>query len=379
MIPFLNLRDLNAPHRKAVIDAMASVFDSGHYILGEKVQAFEAEFSAYCGVKHTIGTGNGLDALALIIRAYKEMKVFREGDEILVPANTYIASILAITENRLKPVLVEPDLATYNLNVKLLEEKITSKTKAVLVVHLYGRIGYSDEMQRIADRHGLKIIEDAAQAAGAVYHGRKAGNLGNACGMSFYPSKNLGALGDAGAVTTNETELADLVRALRNYGSYAKYHNQYEGVNSRLDELQAAVLSIKLKCLDAENEKRRNIAKLYVEHITNKNLLMPQAGPAGSGESHVWHLFVVRTPQREAFQRHMAGRGIGTLIHYPVPPHKQPAFMDWNHASYPITEAIHETVMSLPLNPAMTDEEAYHVIEACNAYETVRSTGSVHA
>lgn len=358
---------------------MASVVDSGHYILGEKVKSFEEEFSAYCGVKHAIGTGNGLDALTLIIRAYKEMQVFHEGDEILVPANTYIASILSITENRLKPVLVEPDINTYNMNVSLLEEKITSKTKAILVVHLYGQIGYSDDMQSIADQYGLKIIEDAAQAAGAMYRGRKAGNLGDANGHSFYPSKNLGALGDAGAVTTNDAKLAELVRALRNYGSHTKDHNQYQGVNSRLDALQAAVLLIRLKYLDAENKTRRNIAKLYLDRIKNKSLLLPQVCHTESEESHVWHLFVVRTKHREAFQRYLADHGIGTLIHYPIPPHKQPAFIDWNNDSYPITEEIHETVLSLPLNPALTEEQAHQVIETCNAYKATYSTSSAHA
>ncbi|MBI1755403.1 aminotransferase class V-fold PLP-dependent enzyme, partial [Candidatus Azambacteria bacterium] len=257
MIPFLNLKGISALYRQELIDAVADVIDSGWYILGEKVKSFENEFSKYCGVKEAIGVGNGLDALTLIIRAYKEMGVFREGDEILVPANTYIATILSITENRLKPVLIEPDIHTYNIDANRLEEKITGKTKAILVVHLYGRVGYSDEMQNIADAHGLKIIEDSAQAHGAMYKGKKTGNLGDAGGFSFYPSKPLGALGDAGAVTTNDVKLAEVIHALRNYGSHKKYYNQYKGVNSRLDELQAAVLSVKLKYLDKENEKRR--------------------------------------------------------------------------------------------------------------------------
>lgn len=363
MIPFLNFRDGNAPYRQELIDAVAGVIDSGHYILGEKVAAFENEFSAYCGVKHSIGTGNGLDALTLIFRAYKEMGVMREGDEVLVPANTYIASIIAITENRLKPVLVEPDINTYNIDVNLLEKKITSRTKAILVVHLYGQVGYSDEMQKIADKHGLKIVEDSAQAAGASYRGRKTGNLGDASGFSFYPSKNLGALGDAGAVTTRDTKLAEMIRALRNYGSHKKYHNQYVGVNSRLDELQAAILSVKLKHLDAENDRRREIAKMFLGRITNNKLILPRQE---NDAAHVWHLFVVRTENRDAFQRHLSDNGIGTMIHYPVPPHKQPAYSGWNNESYPITEEIHDTVFSLPLNLGMTSEQALAVIEACN-------------
>lgn len=366
MIPFLKLKDLNSPYREELIDAITSVIDSGWYILGEKVKSFENEFSKYCGVKHSIGTGNCLDSLTLIIRAYKEMNVFHEGDEILVPANTYIASILSITENRLNPVLVEPDINTYNIDVNLLKEKITSKTKAVLVVHLYGQVGYSKEMQKIADKYGLKIIEDSAQAHGAVYEGRKTGNLGDACGFSFYPSKNLGALGDAGAVTTNDAELAEIIRALHNYGSHKKYHNQYQGVNSRLDELQAAVLLVKLKYLDQENEKRRKIAKLYLDNINNKELILPKAE---IGPSHVWHLFVVRTENRDNFRQYLLDNGIESIIHYPIPPHKQKAFMGWNRNSYPITEKIHNTVLSLPLNAAMTKEEIAKVIEICNAFK----------
>lgn len=365
MIPFLNLKNINLSYRQELIDAVTDVIDSGWYILREKVRAFENEFSKYCGVKKTIGTGNGLDALILIIRAYKEMNVFHEGDEILVPANTYIASILPITENRLKPILVEPDINTYNIDVNQLEEKITDRTKAILTVHLYGRVGYSDEMQSIADRYNLKIIEDSAQATGAMYKDKKVGNLGDASGFSFYPSKNLGALGDAGAVTTNDTELAEIIRALRNYGSHKKYHNKYKGVNSRLDELQAAVLSVKLKYLDQENEKRRGIAKLYLENINNEKLILPKAE---IGKSNIWHLFVVRTENRNKFRQYLLDNGIESMIHYPIPPHKQKAFIDWNKNKYPITEEIHDTIISLPFNTAMTKEEISKVIEACNAF-----------
>lgn len=365
MLPFLNLKDINAEHREELIDAIKNVIDSGWYILGEKVKSFENEFSEYCGVRKTIGTGNCLDALTLIIRAYKEMDVFREGDEILVPANTYIATILAITENRLKPVLVEPDIDTYNIDVDLLEATITDRTKAILTVHLYGQVGYSEAMQSIADKYRLKIIEDSAQAHGAMYKGRKSGNLGDASGFSFYPSKNLGALGDGGAVTTNDEELAQVVRALRNYGSYRKYHNEYRGVNSRLDELQAAILSVKLKYLDQENERRRKIAKLYLDNIKNDELILPDAGIEGS---HVWHLFVVRTENRDNFCEYLIASGIESLIHYPIPPHKQKAFLCWNKNRYPITEEIHNTVVSVPLSPAMTEEQVNRVIEACNNF-----------
>jgi dTDP-4-amino-4,6-dideoxygalactose transaminase len=312
-----------------------------------------------------IGTGNGLDALTLIIRGYKETGVFRDGDEILVASNAYIACILSITENNLTPILVEPDINTYNIDVNRIEAVITPRTKGILAVHLYGQIAYTDEMQTIADRHGLKIIEDAAQSQGAVYQGRCAGNLGDACGFSFYPTKNLGALGDAGAITTNDPELAEAVRALRNYGSHEKYHNKYQGVNSRLDEMQAAVLSIKLKYLDEENNARRRVVKRYLEGITNERLVLPHALHE---ESHVWHIFVLRTQNRDAFQKYLTDRGIGTLIHYPVPPHKQPAYPEWNSRSYPISEEILTTVISIPISPVMTDDQVSRVIEACNTF-----------
>src|SRR3989338_1176939 len=365
MIPFLDFKDLNAPYKKEIMEAISAFIDKGHYILGEKVEEFEKAFAAYCGTKYAIGVGNGLDALTLIIRAYKGLGVFKEGDEILVPANTYIASILAITENRLKPILVEPDIHTYNIDTALLERHITPKTKGIMVVHLYGQVGYSDEMQKIADKHGLKIIEDAAQAHGAVRKGKKTGNLGDASGASLYPSKPLGALGDAGVVTTNDAKLAELVRALRNYGSEKKYHNQYQGVNSRLDELQAAVLLVKLEHLDEENAKRREIAKQYLREIKNEKLILPHVE---SEESHVWRHFVVRTKERDRFQQYLKEKGIGTVIHYPIPPHKQPAYKEWNKESYPITEEIHDTIISLPLHLVLKEEEIKQIVEACNAF-----------
>lgn len=365
MIPFFNLKAIHARYQQELNDAIVDVANSGQYILGPKVAAFENEFASYCGSKHAIGVGNGLEALILIIRAYKELGVFQEGDEILVPANTYIATILAITENRLKPVLIEPDVNTFNIDANLLESHITDKTKVILVVHLYGQVGYSEKIQAIAQAHNLKIIEDSAQAQGAVFQGKTAGSLGDASGFSFYPAKNLGAMGDAGAVTTNDEALANTVCVLRNYGSEKKYYNQCQGINSRLDEIQAAVLLVKLKYLDEDNAQRQAIAREYLAGIKNPNIILPQAL---GGESHVWHLFVVRTSERDRFKQYLLDNGIETVIHYPVAPHKQAAYADWNQSSYPITEKIHSTVLSLPLHPAMTKDEIKAVIAACNAY-----------
>ncbi len=364
MIPFLDFKDLNAEYKQELMDAISDVIDSGRYILGPRVEEFEKKFAEYCGVKEVIGTGNGLDALTLIIRGYKELGVFREGDEIIVPANTYIATILAIAENHLKPVLVEPDLGTGNIDEKLLEKHITKKTKAILTVHLYGRIAYSETMAKIAKKHKLKIIEDCAQSQGAIYKGKKAGSLGDAAGFSFYPSKNLGALGDAGAVTTSDRKLAAVVRAIRNYGSNNKYYNLYKGVNSRLDEIQAAVLLVKLKYLDRDNEKRRVIARRYLQEISNPALAMP----LDFGDAHVWHLFTVRPQNRKKFQKYLMDQGIDSVIHYPVAPHKQRAFKEWNRRSYPISEKIHATIVSLPLYPGMPEEDMSAVIRACNSY-----------
>jgi dTDP-4-amino-4,6-dideoxygalactose transaminase len=365
-IPFLDFKDLNSAYKSELMAAVSEFIDSGHYILGEKVEKFEKDFSTYCGVKNTIGVANGLDALILIIRSYKELGIFNEGDEIIAPANTYIASILSITENRLKPVLVEPDADTFNIDENLIEEKVTSKTKAILTVHLYGRISYSEKMQQIASKYGLKIIEDSAQAHGAAYNGKRAGNLGDAGGFSLYPSKPLGALGDAGLVTTNDDELATLIRAIRNYGSQKKYHNLYQGVNSRLDELQAAILSIKLKHLDLENQQRRAIAQKYIQEIKNPALVLPKT-PANSAE-HVWHLLVLLTEKRDQFISYMADKKIGTLIHYPVPPHKQPAYKAWNKDYYPLTEEISTRCVSLPLYASMKERNIETIIEACNKF-----------
>jgi dTDP-4-amino-4,6-dideoxygalactose transaminase len=309
--------------------------------------------------------GNGLDALTLTLRAWKELGRLKEGDEVIAPANTYIATILAITENRLTPVLVEPDLDTYNLSPTLMEQAITPRTKAVMPVHLYGRLAEMPEILTIAEEHGLLVLEDAAQAHGAGLQGRKAGNWGDAAGFSFYPGKNLGALGDAGAVTTNDDELARTIRALGNYGSHKKYETLYQGVNSRLDEIQAAMLRVKLRHLDREIGARRKVARAYLDGIDNPHVELPKWKKE---EQHVFHLFVVRCERRDALQEYLRDRGVQTLIHYPVPPHKQRAFGKWNVQKFPVTERIHEEVLSLPMSPVMNEQEIESTIESVNGF-----------
>lgn len=363
MIPFLDLKKINLQYKEEIEEAMARVLESGWYILGKEVASFEEEFAQYCGVKHCIGVANGLDALTLIIRAYG----FGPGDEIIVPANTYIASILAISANGATPILTEPDISTYNINPSLIEEKITERTKAILVVHLYGQAANMDPILQIAKKYNLKIIEDAAQAHGARYNGKRVGSLGDAAGFSFYPGKNLGALGDGGAITTNDDELADRLRALRNYGSHEKYKNLFKGVNSRLDEIQAAILRTKLKYLDKDNGKRRQIAEYYLNHIKNKKIILPMI-ENGNHLSHVWHLFVVRVENRDEFQEYLKEKGIQTLIHYPIPPHKQKAYQELNNRIFSISEQIHETIISLPISPVLSLEDAKKVVEIVNCY-----------
>lgn len=369
-IPFLDLKSINARNRAELISAAERVIDSGWYIQGEELKRFEAEFASYCGTQHCIGAANGLDALTLTLRAWKELGKLKDGDEVIVPANTYIASILAITENRLAPVLVEPDAATYNLCPHRTAAAITRKTKAILAVHLYGQLAPMPEIMELAEQHHLLVLEDAAQAHGASTSGRKAGSWGHAAGFSFYPGKNLGALGDAGAVTTNDSELAATIRALGNYGSHKKYENLYKGVNSRLDELQAALLRVKLSGLDADASRRRDIARAYAQRIQNPLLVNPIPPNAAQLDllSHVFHLYVIRTNSRQLLQDHLSQGGVQTLIHYPVAPHKQEAYAEWSHLTYPITEALHEQVLSLPISPTMTDDEVSYVIEACNTY-----------
>lgn len=362
MIKFLDLNRINNRHRVEIDKAIKNVLDSGWYILGQQCESFERDFASYCGTKYAISVANGLDALNLIIKSYG----FPENSEIIVPANTYIASILAVSQNGYKPVLVEPDILTYNINPDLIEEKITEQTKAIMVVHLYGRAVEMEKIWQVAKKYDLKVIEDAAQAHGAISSGKRTGNLGDAAGFSFYPGKNLGALGDGGCVTTNDNELAEKIRSLRNYGSQIKYFNLYKGVNSRLDELQAAVLSVKLKHLDRDNKKRREIAKYYLDHIKNPNIILPQL--ADDEKSQVWHLFVVRTEDRNHLQDYLKQSGIETVIHYPVPSHMQACYSELNFETLPITEIIHSSCLSLPISPVMTDSEIEKVVEACNNY-----------
>ena len=365
MIKFLDLHKINERFRAEIDKRIKQVLDSGWYLLGKQDAEFEKNFAEYCGVKHCIGCANGLDALNLIIRGYG----FGAGDEIIVPANTYIASILAISENGCTPVLVEPDINTYNINPDLIEEKITKKTKAIMVVHLYGQSVEMEKIWTLAKKYNLKIIEDSAQAHGAVVNVngtvKKVGNLGDASGFSFYPGKNLGCMGDGGCVTTNDDELAKKIRAIANYGSDRKYHHIYKGVNSRLDEIQAAILDVKLTYLDNDNSKRREIAKYYRENIKNSKIILPQVRDENS---HVWHIFAVRTENREALQKHLEANDIQTNIHYPTPPHKQGAYSELETLSLPISEEIHRTIISLPISPVMTDEEVKKVVEVVNAY-----------
>lgn len=406
MIKFLDIQKITDSYEPELSDAIQRVVRRGWFLLGEEVATFEREYADFIGSKHCIGVANGLDALRLIFRAYIELDVMGEGDEVIVPANTYIASILAITENHLKPVLVEPDINTYNLDISLVEKHITPSTRAIMVVHLYGQACWSEQLEEIAQKYNLKIIEDNAQAAGACYVAKsqshkvtksgtlkpwtpeilkRTGSLGHAAGHSFYPGKNLGALGDAGAVTTDDDDLASVVRAIANYGSSKKYVNDYKGLNSRLDEIQAAVLRVKLPRLDADNQRRREIAEYYLDHITNPDIILPNTENrslnrySGSGArryrtpkspcvNHVYHLFVVRHSKRDVFQKYLSDKGIHTLIHYPIPPHKQQAYKEWNRLSYPITEKIHNEVFSLPISQVMADNELEKVAAVINKF-----------
>lgn len=376
MIPFLDLKKINEPYETAFQEKLKAVLDNGWYILGNEVAAFETNFASYCGTEYCIGTGNGFDALVLIFKGYIQLGKLQKGDEVIVPANTYIASILAILQADLIPVLVEPKLETYNINPILLQEKITSKTKAILVVHLYGQLAEMDKINEIAAANDLLVFEDAAQAHGAVspltpderMKDRKKASpsgAGRAAAYSFYPGKNLGALGDAGAVTTNDPELAKTIQSLRNYGSETKYYNDYIGINSRLDELQAAFLNVKLSNLDSENEKRRIIAKRYLSEIKNDKIKLPFWDLSNN---HVFHLFVIRTQNRLGLQGYLDKNGIQTVIHYPVPPHKQKALLLWNQLSFPITEKIHNEVLSLPISPVLTMDEVSFIVEILNKY-----------
>ncbi|MFG7351464.1 DegT/DnrJ/EryC1/StrS family aminotransferase [Shewanella oncorhynchi] len=379
MINFLDLKVINNQYQQELKDACARVIDSGWYIMGNELTLFEAEFAAYCGTKQAIGVANGLDALILTLRAWKELGKLKAGDEVIVQANTYIASVLAITENDLVPVLVEPNPATFNLDSSIVRAAITSKTKAILPVHLYGQISPMPEIMALAEEFDLLVLEDCAQSHGAEINGKRAGNWGDAAGFSFYPGKNLGALGDAGAITTNDEELAQTLKALRNYGSHKKYENLYQGLNSRLDEMQAAILRVKLHHLEAETARRQHIAAMYCEGINNERIILPLNASIFASQhspltihhykAHVWHLFVVRCELREALQQYLAKHEIQTLIHYPIPLHQQQAYSDWAMKSYPISEAIHQQVLSLPMSPVMTNDEINIIIDVINNYK----------
>ena len=366
MIKFLDLQQINLTHQNEIEERLVKTFRSGWYLLGNEVKTFEQNLQSYVGSENAIGVANGLDALRLILKAYIELGFMKAGDEIIVPANTYIASILAISDNGLVPVLVEPNIDNYNIDISKIEEKITSKTKGILIVHLYGSIVFSEALQQLAIKHHLKIIEDNAQTIGAEWEGKKSGNLGDAAGFSFYPGKNLGALGDAGAITTNDEKLAATIRALANYGSNQKYVNIYQGLNSRLDEIQAAVLDVKLQYIDSENEIRRKIAKRFVSEINNPKIILPEY-PENELE-HVWHVFIIRSGNRELLQNYLAENGVQTLIHYPIPPHKQEAYKEWNNLSFPISEKIHDEVLSLPISPVLDENEVSKIIAVLNQY-----------
>jgi dTDP-4-amino-4,6-dideoxygalactose transaminase len=365
-IPFFDLRQVNARYADALKEAAARVIDSGWYVLGAELAEFEREFAAYCGARHALGVGNGLDALSLIFRAYRELGLLREGDEVLVPANTFIATFLAVSQSSLVPVPVEPDPASFNLDPGRAEAAIGPRTRAIVAVHLYGQLADMPALAALARRHGLLLIEDAAQAHGAALDGRKAGSFGDAAAFSFFPTKNLGALGDGGAVTTGDDALARHVAALRNYGSEIKYQHLFQGVNSRLDELQAALLRVKLAYLDEEVALRRRVAARYREGIRHPAIAVPAVARE---EGHVWHLFVVRCRRRDDLQRHLQARGIHTLVHYPVPAHRQPAYAGLGHLSLPLTERLHAEVLSLPLTPALDDAAIEEVISACRSFE----------
>jgi dTDP-4-amino-4,6-dideoxygalactose transaminase len=366
MIKFLDLQKINLQYQEEIELKILNTYRSGWYLQGKETENFENNLKNYIQTKNCITVANGLDALRLIFRAYIEKGFMTTGDEIIVPIHTYIASILAITDNQLNPVFVEPNLANFNIDISKIEEKITPKTKAILIVHLYGNIVFNQQLKDLATKYNLKIIEDNAQAIGASYNGIKSGNLGDAAGFSFYPGKNLGAQGDAGAVTTNDDELATIIKALANYGSNEKYVNKYKGLNSRMDEIQAAILDIKLKYIDDENKNRQTIAKRYCAEIKNEKVKLP-IYPTNENE-HVWHLFVIQVENRSELQDYLAQNDIQTLIHYPIPPHKQEAYSEYNHLNFPLTEQLHNTVLSLPISPVLTDNEVSKIITTINNF-----------
>ena len=365
MIKFLDLQKINAQHKEELYEAAKRVIDSGWYLMGKELAIFEQNYANFCGTKYALGVANGLDALRLIFKAYIELGMMQIGDEVIVPANTYIASVLAITDNHLKPIFVEPHIKTYNLDTSKIERAITKRTKAILTVHLYGQNSIDQKLLDICKQHKLKLVEDAAQSHGAIWNRKVMGSIGDAAGHSFYPGKNLGALGDAGAVTTDDDDLANTIKALRNYGSHKKYENLYQGLNSRMDELQAAFLSVKLRHINRDIQERRRVAKYYLDNITNPNIMLPIVN---NWEGHVWHLFVIRTKKRDELQNYLLKNGIQTLIHYPIPPHKQKAYHSYNDLSFLFTEQIHKEVLSLPISPVMSKEEVEWVVKELNSY-----------
>ena len=368
-VPFLSLKEVTDLHNREINEAVTRVVNSGWYLQGQENDRFEADYAKFIGSKYCIGVANGLDALIWLLRAYIELGRLKKGDEILVPANTYIATILAITENGLTPVLVEPNFESLEIDEDLIEEKITSRTKALMIVHLYGRCAYTDKIGQICKKHGLYLFEDNAQAHGCLFQGRRTGSLGDGAGHSFYPGKNLGALGDGGAVTTDDEEVAQTVRALANYGSKKKYVFEYTGRNSRLDEIQAAVLDVKLKYLEQDNEHRKEIARLYINGIKNPGVLVPETKDFSANVFHLFPVFAESLEKRNALQEYLKEKGIGTVIHYPIPPHKQKCYKDWNQLSLPVTEKIHDTELSLPMGPAITREQVQYVIDCINSWK----------
>jgi len=365
MIKFLDLQQVTAMHSGEISSAVKRVVDSGRYLNGEENERFERNYSDYIGAKHTIGVANGLDALYLILKGYIVMGIMKPGDEVIVPANTFIASILAITQNELVPVFIDPDIETYQIDDSRIENAITKRTRAILIVHLYGQCAYTERIGLICEKYNLKLIEDNAQAHGCLFNGRKTGSLGNAAGHSFYPGKNLGALGDAGAVTTSDDELDEVVRALANYGSSKKYVFRYEGRNSRLDEIQASILNVKLKYLDEDNAARKRVAHFYIDGIQNPVIVLPKVR---DWEANVFHIFPIRCSHRDALQQYLSGKGVQTLIHYPIPPHKQACYRKWNNLSLPVTEKIHDEELSLPIGPVLADNDVLFTIDIINKW-----------
>jgi len=368
MIKFLDIEKITSSYEPELSAAIMRVVRKGWFVMGEETEAFEKEYADYIGTRHCIGVANGLDALRLILKAYLEMGIMKEGDEVIVPANTFIASILAITDNRLVPVLVEPRLDNYQIDDELIEASITERTRGIMIVHLYGQCAFTDKIGDICSKYNLKLIEDNAQAHGCKYKGRKTGSIGDAAGHSFYPGKNLGAFGDAGAVTTNDKELAETIRSLANYGSARKYVFQYQGLNSRLDEIQAAILNVKLKYLDEDTQKRKDVATYYIENIKHPDIILPIVE---DWDAHVFHLFPILTPKRDKLQEYLKENGVQTLIHYPIPPHKQQAYQDWNGLSFPITEKIHAQELSLPMSPIINPFDIAEVCQLINNYQVL--------